>query len=167
MSCLSYCIRLAHKYGIEDLLEDSIQQLQELWPATYPDWLVTVPNVYVYSTRAITAVNLARLTETDSVLPSAFYACCQHSEGKLLAGATLSDGSVDQLHGDDQERRTRARARFIQMLTNSVDTTFSPPPENEECRPKAYEAIQEYALDLTKYEDSKTDVLDVWDDRLD
>ncbi|KAH9910838.1 uncharacterized protein B0H18DRAFT_405977 [Fomitopsis serialis] len=87
LDCLSYRIRLAQKYGIGDLLEESIWQLKKHYPTTFSEWTDVQRH---YSPRAITAVNLARLTNTPSILPSASYVCCQLPNHDLLDGASLT-----------------------------------------------------------------------------
>ena len=71
---LSYRIRLAHKYDMKDLLQISVYQSKVLYPSVVFRW-TDIENAHPYSTRAIAAVNLARLTETPFLLPSALYVC--------------------------------------------------------------------------------------------
>lgn len=65
MQTTSYRIRLSHGYDIKNLLQTFVRQLKVLYPPVVFRW-TEVRNAYPYSTRAITAVNLARLTETLS-----------------------------------------------------------------------------------------------------
>ncbi|KAH9932341.1 uncharacterized protein B0H18DRAFT_1102473 [Fomitopsis serialis] len=92
LDCLPYRIRLAQKYGIGDLLEEPIWQLKKLYPTTLSKWIDVQRH---YSPRTTTAVNVARLTNTPSILPSASYVCCQLPNHDLLDGASHSDGTVE------------------------------------------------------------------------
>ncbi|KAH9932275.1 uncharacterized protein B0H18DRAFT_987382 [Fomitopsis serialis] len=107
---LAYRIRLAHKYGAENLLRVSIQELQKLYPAgLVSSGLATQDH---WTPRAIIAVNLADLTNTPSILPSALYACCQLPDDKALLGASLSDGTLETLSKDNLLRRSNGRVKL-------------------------------------------------------
>ncbi|KAH9910894.1 uncharacterized protein B0H18DRAFT_831049, partial [Fomitopsis serialis] len=67
------CMRLAHKYGIQDLVEDSLEELKRYFPEDFESWEKSL--VCDQLTKAITAVNLARLTNSLSILPAALYRC--------------------------------------------------------------------------------------------
>ncbi|KZT66059.1 hypothetical protein DAEQUDRAFT_715503 [Daedalea quercina L-15889] len=118
---LTYRIRLAQKYGIDDLLEESVQELKKFFPTTLAEW-DKLP-VY-YSSRAITAVNLARLTHTTSVLPSALYVCVQLREEVLLDGALHSDGMSDTLSRDDLVTCLRMKVEYARTQTRFIFETF-------------------------------------------
>ncbi|KAH9932318.1 uncharacterized protein B0H18DRAFT_987551 [Fomitopsis serialis] len=88
---LAIWIRLAHKYRIADLLENSLRRPSLQSPH-----------------HSITAVNLARLTETSSILPLALYDCCQLPVETLLNGHTYPGGRVEKLSADDVQRCIQA-----------------------------------------------------------
>ncbi|KAH9932309.1 uncharacterized protein B0H18DRAFT_987525 [Fomitopsis serialis] len=121
---LSYRIRLSHKYGIEYLLKESIQQLQALFPTRFDDWADLNPSGPYSALRAITAVNLARLTDTPSILPSAIYACCQLLDQVLLEGATHLDGTIETLGRGDLIKCMKAKVKFTCMQTHMVHQQF-------------------------------------------
>lgn len=149
---MSYRIRLSHKYDIKDLLQTSVRQLKVLYPSVVFRW-TEVQKAHPYSTRAITAVNLARLTETLSVLPSALYVCCQLPETCLFDGAKHADGTSDILDRDDLQRCVRAKTEFAQMRMDYVHTTFDPSNIDDGCLSKtvckaALRRIQADAISL-------------------
>lgn len=118
---LSYRIRLAHKYGAEDLLKESVQHLQALYPTSFIEWEKTRRP---YSSRAITAVNLAHLTNTPSILPTALYACCQLPDDNLLEGAVHSDGTTDTLNRSDLVKCLKAKVTYARLETDMIHEKF-------------------------------------------
>ncbi|EPS95750.1 hypothetical protein FOMPIDRAFT_12386, partial [Fomitopsis schrenkii] len=106
---LSYRIRLAHKYGIADILKESIQALETCYPTSLVEWNRLNP---AYTTRAITDVNLARLTGTGAVLPAALYVCSQLPVEVLLGPALHYDGTFDALLKADLTKCVRGREKY-------------------------------------------------------
>ena len=80
---ISAIIRLAHKYHIQDVLDQGILALAEYFTDDFDTWMAD-KNVITFQPReAIAAVNLARLIDKPSLLPTAFYECA------LLGGGVL------------------------------------------------------------------------------
>ena len=127
LHALSYRIRLAHKYGVDDLLKQSLDELQKQFPINLNKWDALAPT---YTPRAITAVNLARLTETHAVLPSALYACCQLPEDVLRAGTTHPDGTRETLGHADLARCLAMRAQLCKKNAGLPGQVFL----RERCR---------------------------------
>ncbi|TFY59717.1 hypothetical protein EVJ58_g5597 [Rhodofomes roseus] len=75
---------------------------------------------------AVGAVNLARLTGTLTILPSALYMCCQLSSKDLLRGVTLSDGTIEKLNDGDVERCFDAREEVMRQNINSMLRLWQP-----------------------------------------
>ncbi|TFY53348.1 hypothetical protein EVJ58_g9503 [Rhodofomes roseus] len=130
LDLLSYRIRLAHKYGIEDLLAESVRQLKQLFPATLDAWRDLERHD---SPRAITAINLAHLTNTPSVLPSALYVCCLLANHHLLDGAPHPDGTVNMLGREDLLRCMKAKVQFVRRLTNDIHNMSLPAANIANC----------------------------------
>lgn len=82
-----------------------------MYPSTLAEWDSLEP--HAHSARAITAVNLARLTHTDTILPSALYSCTLLPNWVLLSGAVHSDGTIDILECDDLLRCMDAQTAGI------------------------------------------------------
>ncbi|KAI1795298.1 hypothetical protein LXA43DRAFT_37447 [Ganoderma leucocontextum] len=113
---VSAIIRLAHKYHIPQVQNQAIALLQDyhftdsftLLSSPAPE-----PNVDVEPVHAIGAVNLARLTDTPSMLPLALYRCAYLGSARL-DGWARRDGTVERLSDTDLRRCLDARV----ALTN-------------------------------------------------
>lgn len=118
---LANCIRLANKYVIPDLLEDCLRELKHYFPEDFDLWdgrLLCDP-----PSGAIQAVNLARLTNTPSILPAALYSCCQ-LDGYALQGCIRADGVVETLSSEDLSRCINGKAKLCTRLTRLVHHVF-------------------------------------------
>ncbi|KAH9885126.1 hypothetical protein C8Q73DRAFT_660283 [Cubamyces lactineus] len=75
---LSALIRMGHKYQIHDIVDDGIARLKRFYPVDYSEWEDhAIRSVYVTAsgTDAPEAIALAHLTDTPSILPTAYLAC--------------------------------------------------------------------------------------------
>ena len=124
MDRLSYRIRLADKYGVDELLQKSLRRLRQLFPSTLKEWDDLERNAN--SPWAVTAVNLARLTRTNSVLPSALYSCIRLINSQLLSGVVHSDGTTDVLDMDDLLRCMQAKTSSASVLAEWIIDSFRP-----------------------------------------
>ncbi|KZT69644.1 hypothetical protein DAEQUDRAFT_246684 [Daedalea quercina L-15889] len=115
-------IRLGRKYQIDGLYNDALDVLKTFLSAQYGSWYEKLPYLEWgrYALDPIAAVNLARLTDTLSILPVAMYLCCQLRTEDLLRGTTYSDGTSQQLSLDDLRRCVDARV----FLTREKDAAF-------------------------------------------
>lgn len=127
---LSSITRLSHKYNVGDLEEQAISCLKTIFPDSYEDFHyfheTCVGNVL--PVHAIGAVNLARLTGTHSILPSALYLCCQLGS-KILDGWTREDGQIENLSPEDLrlyvDGRMALTQQFIQLLLDIFQDSAS------------------------------------------
>lgn len=107
-------VRLAHKYIIEDALLQGISALQSYYTADFEVFLKSSDtdefpiDFFRSSTEPISVVNLARLIDMPSLLPTALYDCCS-LDGSVLDGYTREDGTVDYLSPDDLRRCLNGR----------------------------------------------------------
>ncbi|RPD54023.1 hypothetical protein L227DRAFT_556949 [Lentinus tigrinus ALCF2SS1-6] len=163
--------RLAHKYGVEDLQKQALYILQEYHftndfdrfddPSRFAvDHVVQVRNI-----QAIGVVNLARLTDTPTMLPIALYRCCGLG-GKLLDGWRREDGEVEHLSTDDIKRCLDAREKLAQEAFTLIDHVFSL-SRAEKCRSHYSCILKRYTI-LRRAVRSKSvgswAVLDSWKD---
>lgn len=85
---------------------------------------------------AIVAVNLARLTNTPSILPAALYSCCQLSVDELLEGYTRPDGVTESLSTEDLRRCFKGKVQlcmqYMKRMDDVLDTLIEYDPEIEE-----------------------------------
>lgn len=109
----------------------------ELMCCYYPDNLVALYKCWKnsgladtsYTTnakRAILAVNLAHITNTPSILPSALYVCCQLDADVLLRGRVRRDGVVDTLSHEDLVRCIRGKAMLCTRSVQVCLDVFAP-----------------------------------------
>lgn len=95
---------MAHKYQMHDMLALVVKYLRRSFPADFRQWdaspfsCVPSPDEAVL---AIGAVNLARLIDEPSLLPTALFVCCSLKATDLLKGYTREDGSVEHLALED------------------------------------------------------------------
>ncbi|KAH9829562.1 uncharacterized protein C8Q71DRAFT_727995 [Rhodofomes roseus] len=129
---LANCTRLAHKYGMKQLLEDSLKGLEYYFPSTLASW--DRRNKLAIDTQAIVGVNVARLTNTLSLLPAALYLCCQLTAEELIEGHPHSDNTEDTLSPEDLRLCLNKRAELCTLfMTSTLRDTFSPIGEDGEC----------------------------------
>ncbi|PIL33295.1 hypothetical protein GSI_04745 [Ganoderma sinense ZZ0214-1] len=77
---LASLIRMAHKYAIQDVLDDALFRLKKYYTDNFREWKDPDSRAcYVTTTEADapTVIELARLTNTPWLIPSAFLACTQ------------------------------------------------------------------------------------------
>ena len=113
------CVRLAHKYQIEDVLEQGLNALQEYYATTLSNW--HNGNFRFSPQNAIGAVALARLTDTPSILPAALYTCSVLGK-RVLDGWTREDGSVEHLSSEDAKRCIGGREELLRRGVAAVIT---------------------------------------------
>ncbi|KAI1795289.1 hypothetical protein LXA43DRAFT_37169 [Ganoderma leucocontextum] len=124
-------VRLAHKYGIQSVQDHAIRALQEYhFPSEINNFFgPPKKHIFVKSIHCIGAVNLARLTDTPLMLPTALYGC-SYVSGRLLSGWTREDGTIEHLSTDDLKRCFDARIALGQEQALLPARLFSAvPPE--------------------------------------
>ncbi|CDO75242.1 hypothetical protein BN946_scf184633.g1 [Trametes cinnabarina] len=122
---ISACIRIGHKYQIEDLVKRNTEYLQKFYPADF--------DAYVAARRhrpkrfkpihAIGVVNLARLTGTQSLLPAALMECCTLGP-EIVQGFKRADGTAEVLSPEDLGRCFIGRARMAQASARIAHQMF-------------------------------------------
>ncbi|KAI1795326.1 hypothetical protein LXA43DRAFT_882141 [Ganoderma leucocontextum] len=124
---LSAVIRLAHKYHISQVQEQALALLKK--------YSLNATSITTYSSPPphsqlildprlnIGVVNLARLTDTPSLLPLALY-CCTYLGGDLFDGWTHEDGTIEHLSEPDIHRCVDARAVLMHEHTLFLSSLF-------------------------------------------
>ncbi|KAI0738298.1 hypothetical protein C8Q80DRAFT_1222567 [Daedaleopsis nitida] len=103
--------RLAHKYEVDELLRQAIACLKTYYTDRFDVWdhkaqsgkiplELSEDETPFY---AIGVIALARLTDTPSMLPLAFYDCCALG-GSICHGWKHEDGTIERLSPHDLER---------------------------------------------------------------
>ncbi|KAI1792548.1 hypothetical protein LXA43DRAFT_325643 [Ganoderma leucocontextum] len=117
-------VRLSHKYQVDDIFQQAMSLLKKYY-TTRPDCLEkTLPFT---TTHAIGAANLAVLTETPVILPSALFHCASLGPS-VLDGWTRDDGSVEHLSHTDVRRALGARDRLIKESFYGLKEIFGGAP---------------------------------------
>ncbi|KAL1938152.1 hypothetical protein VTO73DRAFT_11981 [Trametes versicolor] len=125
---LSAAIRLGHKYQMAKLLDHAIAYLKKYYVcdfdtwASYPDY---TPAGFGFTAHAIGVVNLARLTEETTLLPTALLACCALNED-VVEGFIREDDTREQLTPDDLKRCLAAKDRLIKAAIKIAFCIFRP-----------------------------------------
>ncbi|OJT11073.1 hypothetical protein TRAPUB_12414, partial [Trametes pubescens] len=111
--------RMSHKYQMHDMLALAVQHLKRAFPDTFHEQvekpLCCIPSPSS-GALAIGAVNLARLIDEPSLLPTALYACCALKSADLLKGLVHEDGSVEHLALEDLGRCLDACGRLAEKI---------------------------------------------------
>ncbi|KAH9833993.1 uncharacterized protein C8Q71DRAFT_155065 [Rhodofomes roseus] len=113
---------LAHKYQVDYVRDAYLSRMKSCFCTDLKMWngvhdahgsaVMRYSNV-----DAITAVNIARLTGTNSMLPTALYLCCQLDVECLLNGSPRLGGTLECLSRQDFVRCMNARQS---LLTSTV-----------------------------------------------
>ncbi|KAM5539618.1 hypothetical protein V8D89_006727 [Ganoderma adspersum] len=115
---ISAVIRLAHKYNIPQVQEEALTSLPSM------SQIPLMPAHY------IGVVNLARLTDTPTLLPLALYNCA-YLDSSVLDGWTREDGTVEHLSCADARRCIDARIVLTDERTLSLSRLFDATPSRE------------------------------------
>ncbi|KAL6298850.1 hypothetical protein BKA93DRAFT_33789 [Sparassis latifolia] len=106
-------VRMAHKYKLDELLQDGIGLVKTIFTNDSEHWttlrrgegfLIRSPSLSMRMSDAVTAVNVIRLINIPSMLPTALYLCCFLSPIELLRGCACPDGSTVRLSSEDVEK---------------------------------------------------------------
>lgn len=108
---LSAVIRLDHKYELTALCEEALGYLTSYYTTDFDTWTSkwNTSGWQPQPVHAIGAIALARLTNTPSILPTAFYTCCTLSPHDLVRGYTSKYGVQHRLDDADLERCLQMR----------------------------------------------------------
>ncbi|KAI9061826.1 hypothetical protein FKP32DRAFT_1575208 [Trametes sanguinea] len=122
---LSACIRLGHKYQIEDLLQRNLEYLQKYYPADFDAYVAARRHrpKSLKPVHAIGVVNLARLTGTPALLPAALMECCSLG-ADIVHGLKRADGTAETLSPEDFGRCFVGRARMAQASARIAHQMF-------------------------------------------
>ncbi|TFK89062.1 hypothetical protein K466DRAFT_519692 [Polyporus arcularius HHB13444] len=119
---VSAIVRLGHKYELDSIVKKGLTCLEDIYPNEFRRWTRSLrvsgeifAPVSQPSPRCISVVNIARLTDTPSLLRPALVECCELDPKELMAGYRREEGVVEQLSADDLARVLLARAELIRL----------------------------------------------------
>ncbi|TFK88130.1 hypothetical protein K466DRAFT_662545 [Polyporus arcularius HHB13444] len=132
---ISAYVRLGNKYQIDALLNHSLSYLKRCFPTDFDarqEWLSDnygqVPvewgdrDAMVF---AIGVVNLSRLAQVDTILPSALAVCCCLTAKQLVAGFNREDGSPERLSEEDLIRCIAGMRQLTYEASAAVVAAFA------------------------------------------
>ncbi|KAI0700389.1 hypothetical protein C8T65DRAFT_285354 [Cerioporus squamosus] len=157
-------IRLAHKYHIDDILQQALRCVLASYPATFGEYvsLKTEPRWE----HAISVVSIARLTDMQSMLPLALYRCCCLG-GDLVDGWERRDGSVEMLSMQDLKRCVSGRDMIAREAVSFVARIFNGEP-NPDCVDDCDEVLEIIRTEALEHEHAGScGILDTWDEFID
>lgn len=140
MDAVAAIVRLSHKYQIDHLLAQGLALLMEQYTDDFETWNTpdrTLP-IAARDVDAITAINIARLTNTPSLLPLACLAASRAGTG-MLRGCVRDGRVVERLAFPDIERVLNGRAAWCEASSKAIARVFAPDdvsvgcPERRRC----------------------------------
>ncbi|PIL26500.1 hypothetical protein GSI_12258 [Ganoderma sinense ZZ0214-1] len=128
---LHAAIHLAHKYQCSHVETRVLSVLKRYYTPHFTDYVrysTSKPHMLAPArSAAVAAVNIARLTETVSMLPFALYHVCA-LEGRMMDGYKRRDGSVEYLSTEDLRLCVGARNILAREMPSLVKTVFQKKP---------------------------------------
>ncbi|KAH9930859.1 uncharacterized protein B0H18DRAFT_872508 [Fomitopsis serialis] len=119
-STIACLIRLGHKYQMEHIFAGAITRLKSCFVASFVECYALRSrgsrSMSFVDADAIEAVNLARLTQIGTVLPTALYICGLLPNNLLLHGVPRKNGTVERLSSEDIIRCLDGRANLLAAL---------------------------------------------------
>ncbi|TFK82912.1 hypothetical protein K466DRAFT_555880 [Polyporus arcularius HHB13444] len=127
---LAALIRMSHKYAIQDVLADALARLQRYYTANLAEWsAIASREQYVKADPedAITVIELARLTDTPSLLPTAFLSCFALDGTTVPSSSSARDREhiLARLAPEDLTRILRGRVKMTKMHTFRIFAIFA------------------------------------------
>ncbi|KAI1795305.1 hypothetical protein LXA43DRAFT_37560 [Ganoderma leucocontextum] len=126
---ISAIIRLAHKYHVQDVLDQAIASLREYFTSNFEVW-ESHTNQGIIKFRpqqAIGIVNLARLVDRPSLLPTALYKCALLGRD-VLNGYKREDKTVEHLPRKDAKRCIDGRIKLAEEALAIIAEVFTTQP---------------------------------------
>ncbi|RPD58517.1 hypothetical protein L226DRAFT_489969 [Lentinus tigrinus ALCF2SS1-7] len=119
--------RLGHKYQIDDLLDQSLRWLKTQFTTNFNTWIKQ--GLYPFHDEAeyaIGVVNIARLTQCHTILPTAMMICCSLPGETLVRGFERPDGSLEKLGEDDLILCIAKKTALTGATVTSLLSAFDP-----------------------------------------
>ncbi|PIL26475.1 hypothetical protein GSI_12233 [Ganoderma sinense ZZ0214-1] len=147
-------IRLAHKYHVQDVLDQAILALGEYFTSDFDTWESDRIAVVLKSRHAVAVVNLARLVDRPSLLPIALYECA------LLGSSVFKGYRRDENYVDRLDQSDILAAKAVALIS---DVFVTEPCTRCERRGRCKGALKTMLEDAIGSDDaSDPDVLNGW-----
>ncbi|KAI0351200.1 hypothetical protein OH77DRAFT_1462343 [Trametes cingulata] len=127
MDAVSAIVLLSHKYQMDQLLAQALSILMEHYTDDFNEWVKPKrkTSLAASSLDAISAINIARLTNTPSILPLAFLELSR-AGASVLRGCLRDYSWMEGLTIEDIERVVDGRAAFLQASSKALARIFRP-----------------------------------------
>lgn len=125
---VSALIRLGHKYQMQTMVTQGIQYLKRWSTDDFLIWSegpLYEDDSPIQKEQVIGVVNLARLVDEPSLLPTALLACCA-LDADIAHGYTREDGTRETLSADDLGRCFAARTTLAARMLTLALRIFEP-----------------------------------------
>ncbi|KAI0742438.1 hypothetical protein C8Q80DRAFT_907174 [Daedaleopsis nitida] len=135
---ISAYARLGHKYQIDDLMQKASGFLKAFYTNDYDTWYRSEdfqPSGWS-RIQTIGVVNMARLLDCPTILPTALSTCCTLPAKMLLDGMQREDGTIEQLDYEDLARCIDGMRSLTQATTRNYLRVIAP-LETPGCRTRA------------------------------
>ncbi|TBU21796.1 hypothetical protein BD311DRAFT_188914 [Dichomitus squalens] len=150
LNAVSACVRLGHKYEIDYILQRCLDYLKKFFVMSFKTWArVDPPRPPAFEAiHSIGVVNIARITSTDVLLPTALMGCCMLNSTELVNDFTRENGTLEKLSPEDIGRCFLVRANLMQaniMATLGVfeQTLFEGCTRRDVCGPVSLKLFDE------------------------
>ncbi|EMD41183.1 hypothetical protein CERSUDRAFT_71353 [Gelatoporia subvermispora B] len=123
-------LRLSHKYDVKDVFKSSKECFKAIFPTTFSDFMRV--NAKCSRSDAIEAINLVHRINERSILPVAFYLCCQDQDDEQ----TKHGAQIPLLRAGDRNKYMELRAWLRLNNYNLSLKIFDWVPFSTYCRTK-------------------------------
>ena len=113
-------IRMGHEFGIQKILDDALSRLKKYYTSDLSAWEDgdrRAKFVTAGPTDHLSAIQVAYLTNTPSILPTAFLEMCHSVEDHIVTLSTCDAGCQCDLTPDDVVKATMGRAALTADVT--------------------------------------------------
>ncbi|OJT07015.1 hypothetical protein TRAPUB_2145 [Trametes pubescens] len=172
MDAVAAIVRLSHKYQIDHLLAQGLALLMEQYTDDFEAWKTpgrALP-IAARDVDAITAINIAHLTNTPSLLPLAFLAVSRAGTN-MLRGCVRDGRGIERLAFPDIERVLNGRVAWCESSSKAIARVFAPDNASAGCpeRRRCMRILATKASDLDDVLERmyRSDVVYTWTDEFD
>ncbi len=167
---ISAIIRLGHKYQMQHMVAQAVRYLKRWFTSDFAVWSagkLHLPDAPLKRVHAIGVVNLARLVDEPSLLPTALLACCL-LDAQIVQGFAREDSARERLALDDVGRCFAARTRLAEEALVLTLRIFSPEVSDGCADPQMCEMLLGQTLASVAHEQrdfARADVFTSWVNR--
>ncbi|KAH9885127.1 hypothetical protein C8Q73DRAFT_784849 [Cubamyces lactineus] len=163
---LSALIRMSHKYGVQDLYDTALSRLKKFYTSDFETWRDVEGRKHYVQTSpadALNVIEIARITDNPSLIPSAYLMCCSLDtivRKKRTHDQMLEAPLVSELSSWDLQRVFTGKARLAQRRAAGILAIMQAAPckdcdKADRCSMATLRTLQR--IDLAEIESSMHD----------